>query len=134
MTQQILIISDDEGREFLRHALIGRGLKVTIETDADAGYDILTKGHFDLVIASLSDASTAIDLIQRIRSHEKLRKLLILTVAEWGTGQATLALTQGSDGFEPKPIDTDRLMEAVEKFLRPGLAMSAKASNGEADD
>lgn len=136
MTQQILIISDDAGREFLRHALIGHGLSVTAAEDADAGYGLLADGQFDLVIANLSDASTGVDLIQRIRSNAKLSKLLILTVAEWGTGQAILALSRGSDGFEPKPIDANRLVGAVEKLLRPRMAMSAKAStrNREPDD
>lgn len=136
MTQQILIISDDAGREFLRHALIGHGLNVTVSEDADAGYGLLADGEFDLVIGNLSDASTGVDLIQRIRSNAKLSKLLILTVAEWGTGQATIALSQGSDGFEPKPIDANRLVGAVEKLLRPGMAMSANAStrHGESDE
>lgn len=136
MTQQILIISDDAGREFLRPALIGHGLSVTVAEDADSGYGLLVDGQFDLVIANLSDASTGVDLIQRIRSNRKLSKLLILTVAEWGTGQATIALSQGSDSFEPKPIDAHRLVAAVEKLLRPRMAMSAKAStrNGELDD
>lgn len=136
MTQQVLIISDDTGREFLRPALIGHGFSVTVAEDADAGYGLLADGQFDLVIANLSDASTGVDLIQRIRSNAKLSKLLILTVAEWGTGQATIALSQGSDGFEPKPIDAQRLVGAVEKLLQPGMAMSAKAStrHGESDD
>ena len=136
MTQQILIISDDAGREFLRHALIGSGLSVTVAEDADSGYGLLADGQFDLVIGNLSDASTGVDLIQRIRSNARLNKLLILTVAEWGTGQATIGLSQGSDGFEPKPIDANRLLGAVEKLLRPRMAMTAIAStsNGESDD
>ena len=136
MTQQILIISDDAGREFLRHALIGHGMSVTAAEDAEAGYGLLLDGQFDLVIANLSDASTGVDLNQRIRSNARLSNLLILTVAEWGTGQATIALSQGSDGFEPKPIDVSRLVGAVEKLLRPRMAMSAKASTsaGESDD
>ena len=136
MTQKILIISDDAGREFLRPALIGHGLSVTVAEDADAGYGLLADGQFDLVVANLSDAATGVALIQRIRANAKLSQLLILTVAEWGTGQATVALAEGSDGFEPKPIDANRLAEAVEKLLRPSMAMSAKASTriAESDD
>jgi DNA-binding response OmpR family regulator len=136
MTQQILIISDDETNESLRQALVEHGLKITVAKDADAGYWSLVETKFDLVLVNLADPLTGVSLIQRIRSNAILRKVPILTVAEWGTGQATLALSQGSDGFEPKPIDADRLVEAIEKLLRPRMAMSAKAStaNGESDD
>ncbi len=134
MMQRILIISDEAGKAFLRHALVEHGLRVTVAEDADAGYGLLAELHFDLVIANLSDASAGVDLIRRIKSKAKLRKLPILTVAEWGTGQATVALSEGADSFERKPIDADRLFAAIEDLLRPRLAMSAKASNGDWDD
>ena len=134
MRQRILIISDDAGKDFLRPALVEHGLRVTVAEDVDAGYGLLAKLHFDLVITNLSEASAGVDLIKRIKSNAKLRKLPILMVAEWGTGQATVALSQGADSFERKPIDADRLFAAVEELLRPRRAMSAKASNGESDD
>lgn len=134
MMQRILIISDEAAKEFLRHSLVEHGLRVTVAEDADAGCSLLAELHFDLVIANLSDASAGVELIKRIRSDAKLRRLPILTVAEWGTGQATVALSEGADSFERKPIDADRLFAAVEELLRPRLAMSAKASNAESDD
>jgi len=51
-----------------------------------------------------------------------------LTVAQWGTGQATIALAQGADAFEPKPVEADRLVDAIERLLRPGMVMTARAS------
>lgn len=134
MMQRILIISDDAEKEFLRRSLVEHGLIATVAEDTDAGCGLLAELHFDLVLASLSDASAGVDLIRRIRSNAKIRKLPILAVAEWGTGQATVALSEGADSFERKPIDADRLFAAVEELLRPRLAMSAKASNGESDD
>lgn len=134
MTQQILIVSEDVGSERLRSALADRGFEVTIAENAATGYDSLVASGYDLVVAVLEDPVAGVNLIQRIRAEVRLERLLVLAVAEWGTGQATLALAEGADAFEPKPIDADRLVKAVERLLRPSMAMSAKASKGESED
>jgi two-component system, NtrC family, nitrogen regulation response regulator NtrX len=135
MTQQILIISDDLSNESLRHAVADHGFQIRVVENAGAGYRLLEEDHFDLVVMDLADTAAVVGLIKQTQSSGALRAVPILTVAQWGTGQATLALAHGANGFEPKPIDADRLVEAIEKLLRPRLAMIARASttNGEAD-
>ena len=133
ISERILIVSDDGPSAALRQSLVAREFEVNTTQDADDGYQKLTESPFDLAIISLDDVSAGLDLIKRIRSNSNLGGLLILTTAEWGTGQPTLALTQGADAFEPKPIDGERLTIAVEKLVRPNLVMSAKASVAERD-
>jgi len=65
-------------------------------------------------------------LIKRIRSNGSLTQLRVMTVAEWGTGQATMALAQGVDSFEPKPVEAGRLIETIDRLLQP-VAMTAWA-------
>jgi CheY-like chemotaxis protein len=71
-------------------------------------------------------------LIKRIRSNGGPGQLRIMTVAEWGTGQATMALAQGVDAFEPKPVEAVRLVEAIERLLQP-VAMTAWARTTKRD-
>ena len=136
MTQRILIITDDEQSHSLRQALELKGFDVTVTQEADDGHRQLIGSHFDMVILDLARAITGVGLIKRIRSNPELNRLLVLTIAEWGTGQPTLALTQGADAFEPKPIKATELVGAVEKLLRPRMVMTAKAStaDGESED
>ena len=43
--------------------------------------------------------------------------MLILVIAEWGAGEATMALAQGANGYEPKPIETTRVLASVARLL-----------------
>jgi len=128
MTRRILIISDDEASRSLRGALEGKGFDVTLTEDADRGYQQMAGARFHLVVVNLDKAITGAGLIKRIRANSSLSELQVLTVAQWGTGQATIALAQGADAFEPKPVEADRLVDAIERLLRPGMVMTARAS------
>ena len=126
MKQRILIISDDPTSESLRRALDDGGFEVTLTDDANDGYGRILGGRFDLVLVNLDQAVCGAGLIKRIRSNGSLSQLRVMTVAEWGTGQATIALAQGVDAFEPKPVEARRLIEAIERLLSP-TAMKAWA-------
>ena len=128
MNERILIIFDEERNGSFQQALDGHGFDVTIAENANDGYQRLIQSPFDLVIIDLDRPITGVSLIKRIKSNATLRRLLVLTIAEWGSGQPTIALAQGADSFEPSPISAERLVNAVEKLLRPSLVMTAKAS------
>ena len=136
MNERILIISDDEPDASLQRTLDEGGFTVTVTQNADDGYQLLGQLQFDLVIVNLHHPITGVGLIKRIRSNLALCRLMVLTIAEWGTGQPTIALAQGADGFEPSPIDAGRLVTAVEKLLRPNMVMTATASatNAESEE
>ena len=132
MKQRILIISDDRTTESLRRALDERGFEVTLTEDANDGYRQILDATFDLVLVNLDSAITGAGLIKRIRSNPSLSQLRVMTVAEWGTGHATMALAQGVNAFEPKPVEARRLFEAIERLLQP-RAMTAWAGTTKRD-
>lgn len=136
MKQRILIISDDQTSESLRRGLEGMGFEVTLTENADDGYRQLVATPFEMVLVNLDRATTGAGLIKRIRTNPDLGQLRVMTIAEWGTGQATIALAQGADAFEPKPIEAGRLAEAVKRLLRPIRVMRARASatNGDLEE
>jgi DNA-binding NtrC family response regulator len=132
MMQRILFVSDVTIDQSLRSALEERRFELA-ESDSRRDLNELTIGSCDLLIIDVRAATQAIELLKKVRSATTLRKVLTLVIAEWGTGQPTLALSEGADAFEPAPIDAPRLVAAVEKLLRPRMVMTAKASTAEGE-
>jgi len=133
MNERIMIISDDEPNASLQRALDGHGFTITVAENAIDGYERLSQSPFDLVIVNLNRPITGVGLIKQIRSNPALRRLMVLTIAEWGSGQPMMALAQGADAFEPSPVDAGRLVTAVKKLLRPNMVMTATASSTNAE-
>ena len=116
-SRRVLVISDDELSNQIREALDAKGFDVTAAPDLSSAYDQLLGRTFDLVVVDWSSASEAAQFVERLRSTTELNRTPVLTLAEWGTGQATLALAQGADAIEPKPVSAERLLSAVERLL-----------------
>jgi DNA-binding response OmpR family regulator len=135
MHERILIVCDEQRSGWLRGSLAPAGFLVTIADDANRGYEHLSESGFDLVIVNLGDSAERLDFIKRMRANPNLRQASILAIGEWGTGQPTMALIEGADGFEPGPVDAERLIVAVRRLLQPNLTMIARASgvDGELD-
>jgi DNA-binding response OmpR family regulator len=127
--RQILFVSDDAPSKLTRAALEQRGFAVAFAQDFDAAYRQLNDSAFGLVIVDVARAPQGIEFVQRLRAAPKLSKTLVLTIADWGTGQATLALTAGADAYEPKPVSPERLIAAVEGLLGQRVATTAAASS-----
>lgn len=125
--QQILIVSDDAPSELTRGALEQRGFAVEFAQDFETAFR--HDSTFDLVIVDVAQATSGIEFIKRLRGTPKLRKIFVLTLADWGTGQATLALKLGADAYEPKPVSPERLLAAVERLLPQRIARTAAAAN-----
>ena len=135
MRERILIVSDEQRNAWMPLSLSQQGFSVAITEDANHGYEQLLESPVDLVIVNLSDATSGTSLIRRIKTNPELGLVLILTIAEWGSGQPTMALTEGADGFEAGPVNNERLIAALARLLRPNLTMVAQASgvDGERD-
>jgi DNA-binding response OmpR family regulator len=128
-SQQVLIFSDGPLDEFTRVALEQHGFGVTVARDAEKAYGQLLGSSFDLVIVDVARAQKGVEFIKRLRATPKLSRASILTIAAWGTGQATLALTEGADAFEAKPLNPARLIVAIERLLRLRAARTTVAAN-----
>ena len=123
-SQRILIVSDDAQFDFMRVAVEARGFEVMIAHDHQSAFRRLSKSPFDLVVIDLAGAARDIDFIRRLRAAPKLSRSFVLALGEWGTGQPTLALAQGADAYEPKPVNAEHLVQSVERLLRRRLAVA----------
>ena len=115
--QRILIVTDDGQTEFMRGALAARGFSVTTALDYESAYHQLLEARFTLVVIDLVAVVEGVEFIRRVHATTNLTQPLLLVIAEWGTGAGGLALTQGADAYEPKPIDAARLADSVERLL-----------------
>jgi len=120
--------------ESLIDMLREHGYEVSTESEAARAYERLAESPADLLVIDVSDAAREIELIKKIRALSRLANMLVLAIAEWGSGMPTLALSNGADAFEPKPIEGARLLAAVAQLLRPNQAMIAKASASNSED
>lgn len=127
MDERILIVADEDSDLWMREALAPHGFLVVTTDDANRGYEQLRESQFDLVIVNLAEATEGLNLVKRIRTNPELQRIAVLSIAEWGTGQATMALTKGADGFEPRPLNSERLLAAVRKLLQPNLTSHGPA-------
>jgi DNA-binding response OmpR family regulator len=121
---RVLIVSDDVQFDFVRDAVEARGFEVMVAQDHESAFRRLSESSFDLVVIDLAQASRDLEFIQRLRVTPKLSKTFVLALGEWGTGQPTLALSQGADAYEPKPVNAERLVASVERLLRRQLAVA----------
>lgn len=121
---RIMIVSDDAQFDFMRAAVEARGFEVTVAHDHESAHRRLLESRFDLVVIDIAERSRDIEFIQRLRVTPKLSKIFVLALGEWGTGQPTLALSQGADAYEPKPANAERLIASVERMLRRQLAVA----------
>jgi len=128
MTQRIMFVTDSAPDERLVAALEEHGFAVSTETLPPGVIDASVTPP-DLMVLDVLDPYEGLKRLQEIKTRSDLKTASVLVLAEWGTGQATLALANGADAFEPKPIDAKRLIAAVDRFLRPRLVMTAAAKD-----
>ena len=91
-----------------------------MEKDRDTAFEVLLENRFDLVVTDSGRAENGIEFIKRVRATPQLTGILILIIAEWGTGTLSLALSAGADAIEPnhaKPIEPSRLITSIERLL-----------------
>jgi DNA-binding response OmpR family regulator len=125
--RQIMIVSGGIADESLIDALREQGFEVSATTTPIA-FERLRLSPPDLLVIDVLNPREGIELLKSVRSSVALKATLVMVIAEWGTGQPTLAFSNGADAFEPKPIDASRLIAAVKKLLRPNMVMVAKAN------
>lgn len=121
---RVLIVSADVQFDFMRDAVEARGFEVMVTPDHESAFQRLSESSFDLVVIDLIQASRDIEFIRRLRVTPEFSKTFVLVLGEWGTGQPTLALSQGADACEPKPVNAERLVASVERMLRRRLAVA----------
>lgn len=122
ITRRILFVGGPDFDGDLRRRLEQKGLLVSAAGNLENAADLLTGSRIDLVIVDLDNNADGLDFIKRIRKMPVLAGTSVLAVGQWGTGRATLALSSGADAYEPAPLDSERLVDAIERILNKRAA------------
>jgi CheY-like chemotaxis protein len=117
--RKIVVVEDDEvARELMRMALERRGYQVNTAEDGLRGYDEILSSRPDLIITDISmPAADGVHLLRRVRDTPEVARIPILITTGFGTGNATFALAQGADAYEPKPINPESFLATVARLL-----------------
>ena len=117
--KKILVVEDDDvARELMRMALERHGYIVATAEDGMSGYDMAVSFLPDLIITDINmPVADGVHLVRRVRDTADIAATPILVTTGFGSGGATLSLSQGADAYEPKPINPARLFETVERLL-----------------
>lgn|GEM_PF-686373 len=134
---RILFVSNEIPDDVTRRTLEKRGFVLTMASDFEGARGRLAKSEINLVIVDLMSADSTnggsesgppeIAFIRHLRETETTKAVPVLVVGEWGTGQPTLALSQGADAYERTPIDAERLATSIERLLTEPRLVGAAA-------
>lgn len=116
----VLIIEDDSAiRQLLTALFSSRGFGISEAGDGDAGIERARTDKPDLIILDMSlPGMTGWEVLPVLRSHPNTRKTPVIALTAYDTPESRdEARDAGCDRFVAKPIDTDRLMEAVEELV-----------------
>ena len=117
--KKILVVEDDEvQRELMRLTLTRQGYEVACAGDGIKAYELAAELRPDLIITDIyMPAADGAHLVRRVRDTAELASTPLLVTTGYGSGGATLALSQGADAFEPKPVDPASLLATVRRLL-----------------
>jgi two-component system, cell cycle response regulator DivK len=119
--KKILVVDDDPKNIFaLVATLRSKGFETTSAASAEEGIAILLRDS-DIGIVLLDMMMPDMDgyqAISVIRAHENLRKLpLVAVTAQAMKGDLEKCLEAGADAYISKPIDVDRLLKTLNRYL-----------------
>ena len=123
MTQNILFVAGANLDGSVRQRLEQKGYAVSSVTRSAPAIKLLADSPTDLVIVHLDERKNGADLIRKVREVFGEKATAVLAVAEWGTGLPTVALAAGADAYEPAPLDSERLIDAVQRVLHKRAAV-----------
>jgi two-component system KDP operon response regulator KdpE len=118
---KILIVDDESDiRELLNIGLRKRGYDTAFAGDAIAAVSVARKEMPDLILLDLGlPGGEGLLVLERLRAIASLGWVPVIVVSARGDSAAQRALDAGAKAYFPKPIDLDRLVEAIERELSP---------------
>ncbi len=139
MTATILIVDDeDTARDFVSQALSDAGYETIQAANLASAHKAIDAGQADIVLldVNLPDGS-GLTLLDRLALENPSPPVILIT-AYGEVDMAVDAMKKGAQDFLQKPLDFERLLQAVVRAreivaLRRELALLRKASHGEVE-
>jgi len=117
---KILLVEDNEmNRDMLSRRLNRKGFEVVIAVDGQAGVDMAASDSPDLILMDLSlPVIDGWEATRRIKANSATQGIPVIALtAHAMAGDEQKALEAGCDDYDTKPVNLNRLLEKIEKFI-----------------
>ena len=116
MKPRLLVVDDDYSvRESVRKLLESEGYEALPARDANEALEQFKSQRVDLVILDINlGGDNGWEVFASMTARNPFVPTIVIT-GEWG--QREKAVTLGVEGLIEKPIDVDRFLEQIERFL-----------------
>jgi two-component system cell cycle response regulator DivK len=118
---RILLVEDNEmNRDMLSRRLIRRGYEMLLANDGQQGVDVASAELPDLILMDMSlPVLTGWEATQILKHRpETMHIPVVALTAHALSSDREKAMEAGCDGYETKPVELPRLLEAIERLLR----------------
>lgn len=139
MTATVLIVDDEEtARSFIHEALSDADYEALEAGDLKSAHEVLDTGSADIVLLDLNlPDGSGMTLLDRI-SRENPSPPVILITAYGEVDTAVEAMKLGAQDFLQKPLDLERMLQAVERgqeivSLRRELELLRQSATGQVE-
>jgi sigma-B regulation protein RsbU (phosphoserine phosphatase) len=119
--KKILVVDDDPTiRKLIKHHLHNNNYEVVEATDANSGYEQLSKADIDLVLCDVTmDGVDGFTFCKNVRQDENYKVLpFIFVTAKNSHEDKSKALEVGGDELITKPFDVKDLLLRIQTLLR----------------
>ena len=115
----MIIVNEKESQDFLAALLMGEGYKVEICSNQKDALEIMTKGHFSLVISDYqAPYINGIEICKTVRNSFNLRHItIILLIANKDPMEKIKVIYAGADDYIDKPFQPGELLARVKASL-----------------
>lgn len=136
-----ILVADDNpvNQRVLKNQLEYLGMKVTLCSDGAEAVNLARKGGHEVILMDCQmPIMDGFEATRKIREWEKdtgvKRVPIIAVTAHVMAGDAELCLEAGMDGYLPKPVEVDRLQQALSAWLSPGTPATFVPEAGSGND
>lgn len=115
----ILLVEDDSSLGYvIKDALEDKGYKVTLATDGQAGWQLFSKGFFDLCLVDvMMPVKDGFTLVQQIRRKNTYIPIIFLTAKNMQEDKIA-GFKAGADDYVTKPFSMEELLLRINVFLK----------------
>ena len=118
---KILLVEDNEmNRDMLSRRLERKGFDVVMAVDGQAGVEMASTESPDLILMDLSlPVIDGWEATRRIKSDAATQRIPVIALtAHAMAGDEQKALEAGCDDYDSKPVNLNRVLEKMGKFLK----------------